>query len=164
MDIVFLFFYFLSSGRLVRIKLKLITLSRSRVLCQFNLQLPTHRLNLPIYRAHPSTHTGITQYPIKYPITQSINQSMNQSSIQSTYQSTPNKSTTQSTNRPTNQFIHLQRPIPGTKRALSASRLTQAVAIMGFMAGPVFPPLTALRWISARMPVAITGRCAGSPI
>lgn len=41
---------------------------------------------------------------------------------------------------------------------------TQAVAIMGFMAGPVLPPLTALRWMSARIPVAITGLWAGRPI
>lgn len=45
-----------------------------------------------------------------------------------------------------------------------ACRLTHAVAIIGFMAGPVLPSLTALRWIRARMPVAITGLCAGSPI
>lgn len=51
-----------------------------------------------------------------------------------------------------------------TQAVVTSPVLTQAVAIIGFIAGPVLPPFTALKWISARIPVAITGRCAGRPI
>ncbi len=57
------------------------------------------------------------------------------------------------------RYIILLLPNRGLQPMALAQLLTQEKASMGFRPGPVFHP----KYIRARMPAAIMGRCTGGP-